>query len=81
MRRCGWFFGPFNPHANDADGLEMERKYGAGRRADGARQTTRAGGRTEDAGTHTPPAHRLGSGWATFGLDFPVELIDQILFE
>ena len=57
MRPCVWFSGPFNPHANDADGLEMVRKYGAGRSADGARQTTRVGGRKDDAGTHNPPAH------------------------
>ena len=35
----------------------MVRKYGVARSADGARQTTRAGGRKEDAGTHNPPAH------------------------
>ena len=57
MRPCVWIFGLFNSYANDAGGLEMVRKYGVARSADGARQTTRPGGRKEDAGTHNPPAH------------------------
>ena len=57
MRPCVRLFGPFNPHANDAGGMEMVRKYGVSLCADGARQTTRVGGRKEDVGTHNPPAH------------------------
>ena len=56
MRPCVGLSGLFNSYANDAGGLEMARKYGAGRCADGARQMTRAGGRKEDVGTHNPPA-------------------------
>jgi hypothetical protein len=56
----------FNPHANDADGLEMARKYGAGRRADvglpraTSNQPAFAAGRGRPAGEFIASASRFG---------------------